>query len=84
MAHVRGVPPVQVLPARLPPTHRTMSRTALAYVRYWSQRRLASEEAYANWLKRAREDGHTFEEIAKAAGTTRSAIHNYLSRRGQT
>jgi predicted transcriptional regulator len=41
--------------------------------------RLNAELDYRHALSAAREAGHTFEEIAEAAGVTRSAIYQILN-----
>ena len=73
-----------LLPSRLPQPPRTpVSRRPLHDVRKAAQARVAADRAYDLALRAAREAGLTYELIAQAAGTTRSAIHNYLNRRGQ-
>jgi predicted transcriptional regulator len=46
--------------------------------------RLDAELAYRHALAKAREAGHTFEEIAEAAGVTRSAIYQILNPKERT
>jgi predicted DNA-binding protein YlxM (UPF0122 family) len=41
--------------------------------------RLNAELDYRHALQHARDEGHTFEEIAEAAGVTRSAIYQILN-----
>jgi predicted DNA-binding protein YlxM (UPF0122 family) len=41
--------------------------------------RILADVKYRHTLKHAREAGHTFKEIAEAAGVTRSAIYQILN-----
>jgi AcrR family transcriptional regulator len=46
--------------------------------------RIHAELDYRHALSAAREAGHTFEEIAEAAGVTRSAIYQILNPKERT
>jgi DNA-directed RNA polymerase specialized sigma24 family protein len=41
--------------------------------------RVHAELDYRHALQHARDEGHTFEEIAEAAGVTRSAVYQILN-----
>lgn len=84
MAVVWRLPKVPLLDRRMPQPHPPAMSAELRAVGKAAKNRDVTDQLYAQTLLAARRAGHTFEEIAKAAGTTRSAIHNYLSRRGQT
>jgi predicted transcriptional regulator len=43
-----------------------------------------AEQDYRHALSKAREAGHTFEEIAEAAGVTRSAVFQILNPKERT
>jgi transcriptional regulator with XRE-family HTH domain len=46
--------------------------------------RIHAELDYRAALQHARDEGHTFEEIAEAAGVTRSAIYQILNPKERT
>jgi predicted transcriptional regulator len=61
-----------------------MPSVPLKWVYTAADARLKAELAYRAALANAREAGHTFEEIAEAAGVTRSAIYQILNPKERT
>jgi predicted DNA-binding protein YlxM (UPF0122 family) len=58
--------------------------TALEQVHHAAAQRRGTDEYYRHVLAKAREAGHTFEEIAEAAGVTRSAVFQILNPKERT
>jgi predicted DNA-binding protein YlxM (UPF0122 family) len=46
--------------------------------------RILADVKYRHALQHARDEGHTFEEIAEAAGVTRSAVFQILNPKERT
>jgi hypothetical protein len=63
---------------------RSVVPSPLERVNTTANNRQHAEQDYRHALSKAREAGHTFEEIAEAAGVTRSAVFQILNPKERT